>query len=443
MKFRLIISLLFIIQFCFAQNATFIKGYYVTTNNDSIQGYFDFEKLPYNTIFFSKENNAKNILQLDIKNLSKIIGDDGRKILVQPITSKGKDERIYITSIILGKINLFRGFSSNNEDIFFISCDDIPEIKRINKSDPLKFLNIYFKDCKNSEKITVFYETSSLQAAIRHFNKCYKPLEQNLEFKNNKNNNFAVSIGIGTNANIYFPSIKGWDGGNYKTQAAMNFGFIARFRLSNAISLSTGLSFYNKKFNSPKDSIEKIVYGPQPTQQVGYFYKAPISINYKTLEIPLEMTYRYYKLRKKNIPFLSFGFSIWFPSNVQKSNDFKEPYKIGNMPYSSTTFFFYPNLTSVLEKPNNSFTNFYSLFATLGTSKTFNKNAILELGLKYAYESERFNSVDIDVYTYFNYHLTPKLNDVNNNKLNLYNRMTTHRISVFLNYLFSFQKKNE
>ena len=64
MKFRLIISLLFIIQFCFAQNATFIKGYYVTTNNDSIQGYFDFEKLPYNTIFFSKENNAKNILQL-------------------------------------------------------------------------------------------------------------------------------------------------------------------------------------------------------------------------------------------------------------------------------------------------------------------------------------------------------------------------------------------
>ena len=143
----------------------------------------------------------------------------------------------------------------------------------------------------------------------------------------------------------------------------------------------------------------------------------------KVWEVPFEITYLHYQTEKPYKPFISFAYSLWQPSNFTRNNDYKGL------------------LMSPFGVKNGGFSNL-ALSATFGFRKSIKETASIEFGMRYAFERERVdNIVEIS-----EYNLTNNQNasgDLNKLYLNDYNLLQTHRISLFFNYLFVFQKKNK
>lgn len=354
-----------------AQKIELEKGYYINNKKETITGYFDLEYLKSNKIYFNKDNTPKSVSKLDISTISVIVLDRGLTIQPINITANKKEETIYIYTIIAGKINLFQGFSNENEEIFFINCDDIPNIKRINKTDPQTFLYTYFKSCNTTQRRDIWYNTSSLKSAITMFGECYKPDIQNLKLSTTYKT-AKLDIGIKPSLMLIKSKSTGWFEGEYKGFLSAGISLAVRINFSSFLSFNTGFTAFSKKL-TPIDTFKttyyNVNYTPYPVS--GY----PV-VKYHFFEMPFGLNYHFKSVLNGFKPVVGLGGSLIATPNRQLiSGDFQD--KTLRVEKEIKTLEF--RKTSVPK---------YSLYLSAAVNKKMNDKSYFEFGTKYSRDFE-------------------------------------------------------
>lgn len=201
----------YILQAGFAQDSKG-KGYYIDTKKNPIKGYFDLEFLNNNVVRFrGLENNSSSEL-LPIENVERIVlekeNGDSSVILTQKIYEKGKEAKIYLEYLQKGQINLLRGYAQSEEQSFFISTDELPELRKINRADPKLFLFTYFPNCEEAKRriSDVYYNRWSIEFALRQFALCtHKKMEDEYRVSTKVLRKKPISLGVSTAGGIFKP----------------------------------------------------------------------------------------------------------------------------------------------------------------------------------------------------------------------------------------------
>jgi hypothetical protein len=370
-----------------AQKVYLAKGYYLTKSRDSINGYFD---LNDNQVRFNKRASSAEMLVLMPSNVSKIYCQSGQQTIeVLPYTfiAQRDTEEIFIFSLIYGKINLYRGKSKNLDEHFFISCEDRPEIRRINKYDPKAFLFAYFDKCdKLGSQKEVVYTQPSLLAAIKSLKACKYAENEGVVKINKLDTKFSMGINVGLLADK--SSSTGWFEGNYKIAPIFSLGMSLKLNLGNRFSIGTGLNFSQRHWVSDgafiKESFERSKQDPTVIN-----FKDNVELKCKTIELPVEVSWRLYRSHRKYMPIISVGSSLFFYNNLRIIQDFTGNY-YQIYPYSQ-----FPPIQVRNPKSSSAFVkNDYQLspFISFSILKSMSKHSFLRLGIKSVWNSHAINS---------------------------------------------------
>lgn len=374
-------TFLFLLNTLNAQNMHLSKGYYISVNKDSVNGYF---YLNENDIKFNKENSTVSMQTLNPSNVQKIEYENGNsdvKILSYQLVNKKDTQNLFIRSIVDGRINLFRGFTNDVGEVFFISCQDNPVIRRINKTDPKAFLSVYFGECSkiNGE---IRYDFSSLLYAINKYEKC--KYGSNTLVVNTLKKQISLSVGVNLNGWSDDPEVTEWFGGKYKKTFIMGKGLTLNLNLGSRISFGTGISFYHKTL-ATSENITRITYVSSDSRiwpgEPAYTirFNSPIEMGYDVVSVPLEISYKFYRASKRFIPSFSIGSSLLFYTNMQLNKDFTKDYTYEKRTTSKPLGIEYVTSTGELTSDGKAQ---FAPYLTASTYCRINEHSYLQVGLK-------------------------------------------------------------
>jgi hypothetical protein len=390
-----------------AQKVDFQKGYYVDVNNQAHHVFFDLDFLRQNRLEIKQSITDKKSIPLSINDVEKIILENGDKdtaiILTQKLNFKGQIEKIYIEYLLKGKVNLFRGFSEKENEVYYISSNELPDIRRINKANPRAFLMVYFKNCKVAEsKIRqVYYDHTSLSQAIGKLSDCSDSIASPNQTKYKVRFNKSISLGITGTVGIIQPSIEtNYFGSPIKVNSfSSGFGLNIQFNISNRLSIVTGFSYLQNNIVA-KDSIGEQVKGDWGSN---FLYKTKYDMDYSYLELtPIEVKYRWQIENKSIIPVFSLGIIY----NKTISPVFKNSFDKTYSEYIQSPAFPFdwglrnppppPVVNELIGREGK-----IGMFFTIGVQKQFNKKLSLEVLGKYTYTGEHVDIKALGFTEYF------------------------------------------
>ena len=399
-----------------AQKIIYEQGYYVSKSKDTISGFFDIENLNYNRITFSSDKDMKASKKLYPTDVEMVKLSDNRTILPKILTFEGVEEPIFVMTILSGDVNLFKGISKKEGDVFYINAVDRPDLKRINKTDPKLFFQVYFNKCKNTKLYDVrYYDASSLKFAVINYSRdCYGSTASTTGTKLPLIR--AFNVGLTSSVNLFntkdaYSNLSD----EFENQVNVNYGLKMRFDVSNSVSIGVGLAFQNKTFASKKEYLSSF----WSYQGESYYAYTTYKASCTTLQIPIELTYRFYNVKSAYIPFIAVSYSICEPYNLRASQEASTIVNI-NGPGS----FVLNAQNTGLPQPRLQLNNgpepvsYYAASVKVGVIKSLSKNRLLEFGLVYSYDSEIFYLSGFGK-----------------------NNFVSNGVGIFFNYLFSFQKK--
>lgn len=409
-----------------AQKIEFNKGYYLNQNNEKIYGYFDLELFRENSIVMKNAMADVKSTKLDINTVQKIVLEKGEKdssvFITTFLTYKGTTEKIYLEHLIKGDVNLLRGFSKNEKELFFITSVLYPDLKRINKSDPQAFLFTYFSKCnKDNIKIkSVFYNQTSLTEAIERLASCsdYKRSEKIDFVQYDFFKKFSIGVkafGGTVNSQINSSYFKE----EFKTRSVSKGGGLSfQFNATNRIILSTGIEYFTNHLTAT-DSLTKELVGEWTAK---FRFKTLPEVSYSKINfVPIEIRYQFLGEKYKFQPNFSLGFNISKTSKLQYTGEFNKNYTVEYSPsYPSSWVTKVPN-TPQLEPIVGS--RGVGLFVSAGAKRQFNKHFALNLGFRYM-----FNQENIQTYTVTNF------DEIKTNFIN-----KVHYPSLYAQLIFSFK----
>lgn len=343
-----------------------------------------------------------DVRKLEINDFSRIVLENGTIILPQTIVTDNKEQKILISTIITGDVNLFRGYSDLVGECFFINCKDNLTIKRINPLNPQAFLYTYFKNCDESKRREISYNSESLQSAIAYFSQCNHYEISKIETPKTDYSLSRVSVGVRLAAGNSQPKITGWFGNEYSSSSNIGVGLAFRINFTQSFSTSIGLNYFSKQFDS-KDSIYNFNI---------VSIKALPKVGYSIFEMPLECNYRFSQLSSSLNPTITLGASMLYMTNLKVEGDFSKRNATPLYDLSASSF-------------NTSFINF-SFYIAGSISRILNEKSYIDIGLKYAQEKEDFTNAITKTTTYPSNQLTT---------------INSSRIELFLLYFYRLGKK--
>jgi opacity protein-like surface antigen len=388
-QFYLMLMLcLFNMTAIFAQKSDIKQGYYLDTTDKRVDGFFDFDKLEENIVFFSPTNSEKGMKRIAPFGISKIVTDDTISIFIQKIEQNNVNEYLFLEPLLTGSVNFYRGFSSKKEEVFFINTIDNPKIRRINHIDPKSFLKIYFNGCEQVKKqlSSVRYDRASLRSAIKQFEDCYvkNGVSYNVQtVKKLTNSYFEIGGQVGfsfsrSNANLEKQS-------NF---TGFPLGIQLRYNIRKNMFFTLGLR-YSQLSLSGFDNDSVIIRSPGRYAAYFYVYKTEPSIKNSIVEFPFEFGYKF-KPIKSFIPFLTFGANIskevssfktlfkpdyYYFRPLPGAEGLPESWYLEGLPAS-------PTFNPFDKNGERSYLNF-SLFGGIGLRKELNTKWSLEGSLRY------------------------------------------------------------
>ena len=382
-----------------AQNIQLTKGYYINLKGEKTEGFFDVERLRDNhvKIWASKTDSKGKIL--DIANVEKVVLErsetDTIVLLTQTVTFQEQPEKIYLEYLLRGDVNLLRGVSKMEKDIFFIYSTNLPKIRRINGVHPKTFLFAYFPKCeevKKAMKKEIMYDREELEQAIIQLSNCANPyLFENrrteaakIKSLKDASSGFKkyVSFGITTSAGFMKVSMDKLDGTTYRTKSlSPSIGINFQVHLTNRLSLSAGIS-YSVLALLPKDSVYALI---PVNPYTAYEFKAYPTLSYNKIDyIPFEIKYRFIRNNRKIEPIVSFGGMVNQTKRPVLKDDNIVPRRVyitSNLPpdwYSNTP----PALRNLANEVG------LGAFATVGAQMAISKSLIFSLGAKYTFSKD-------------------------------------------------------
>jgi hypothetical protein len=370
-----LILALFCVTFLHKLNAqnNLSEGYYVGFKKDTVRGFFNFDDLANNKASFFSNKTGSVSRTLTPNDVQKIETLD--KISISTFIYAYKDQRepLFIKKYAEGNITLYKGYSLNpdEEEVFFISSTKMPLIRKISAINPKIFLNTYFKGCELGSNFSVKYTDNSLLAAITEINKCAYPGKEVV--KNiGKVNKLNVSMGVKVGGFLNDSKLVGWLGGqpNLRQTVKPIVGLIVAFKISNSMSIYTGLNYFQREMVDPN---------PFKFDFARHCYKAPsLSLSANFLEIPFALHYELNKKNRSLIPKFHLGASLLVPTSHALNLKVTDCYSYSGYDYNTTE-----NYNSGRANP--------SFSVGLGVKKILKNKSILELNAKYALEADNIN----------------------------------------------------
>jgi hypothetical protein len=352
----------FFLKVLVAQN-NLSAGYYVGFKKDTVHGFFDLEDLAVNKVDFYPNKNTSAPKQLLPENVSQIETLDSVSVRSYIYSYKDQKQTLFITKFVSGNVSFYKGYSSNPDEteIFLISSNKLPLIRKISKNNPKEFLNTYFKGCELGANYTIKYAQNSLLAAITEISKCAYPTAK-IEQIARKHRPIRVELGAKAGLFVNKSEIINWLG-ERKSNASVKpmLGFILGLDLSNKVKFYTGINSFTRQFINT-----------DPAGRYCLFIRGcktiyPINMSTNFVEIPLAMHIEFNQNRPTYIPKLILGGSLLNPTNFQSNDDNKV--KSNETLYETGTI-------------NHSF------FIGGGVKRLLKNYSVIELQVKYSYEVE-------------------------------------------------------
>jgi hypothetical protein len=345
------------------------QGYYVGFKKDTVRGFFDFEDLAINKVDFYADKKTSVPKRLTPDNVAQIETLDSVSVFTHIYVYKDQKEPLFITKFASGNITLYKGFSSNpdEKEVFFINSIKIPLIRKISKNNPKEFLNTYFKGCELGANFSVNYAPNSLLAAIKQISKCAFP-EAKVEEVVRKRRKIEVELGVKAGLYTNKSAVIGWlDDRKGDANVKSLLGLVGGIRLMNHFFFYTGLNLFQRQLIN-NESYTQLFCNP-----VGCYIdvQTPFNLTTNFLEIPFSVHYEFNKNKPKFMPKIIVGGSILRPLNATL-----EVYGIATTPSLGSDKLY------TTGRANTSF------FIGGGVKHTLKNQSILELNLKYAYETE-------------------------------------------------------
>ena len=420
-----LIALLLVSSVGTAQNIQLTKGYYINLKGEKTAGFFDLEYLRDNQVkIWSSQTDSKG-KTLDIADVEKVVlereNNDSLVLLTQTVTFREQPEKIYLEYLLRGDVNLLRGVSKLEKDIFFIYSTDLPKVRRINGVHPKTFLFAYFPKCDEvKKKMTkeIPYERKDLEQAITQLANCGNPNQKSSELPKTKSVKDAtygfkryLSFGVTGTGGYAFPSMDKFEGTTFTGKTFLTgFGFNAQINLTNRLSYSVAMHSGFVEVTA-KDILTKSL---RPDGNTTFRFKGKPTIGYFRADIiPIEIKYRFIRSKQKLEPVMTFGAMLnrtVTPLYAYEETSYERVVDNSSLPSTNTV----PNTPSLRSLSGN---RGFGGFVTVGLQRQFNKNLALSLGMKYTFsndiivvppiyiderEKELFNSMHrIDVYAHF------------------------------------------
>lgn len=347
------------------------EGYYIGFKKDTVHGFFNFDNLANSKVLFYANKTTSVSQKLTPDNIQQIETRD--KIFIRTFIYAYKDQKepLFITKYADGNVSLYKGNSLNPDepDVFFISSIKMPLIRKISAINPKVFLNTYFKGCELGNNFSVKYSENSLLAAVEEISKCAFPSIDVVK-KTGKINRIQVEFGIKTALFLNRSKIKGWlDEQPLKTSINPLLGVILGFDVSNSFKIYTGLNYFKRDLIGV-DSIRIATF----TSFTGWVYRTdkPNEIVTDFLEIPIAMHYEFNKNNPAYIPKIIIGAAILTPLKTKHEEYFSA---IGK----------YVDASNGLYKSSRINPSF---FIGGGVKKILKNNSIIDLNLKYSFETD-------------------------------------------------------
>lgn len=378
-----------------AQKADLPKGFYINQKGEKIEGYFDLELFRENRIKIKESQDAPSSKNLAIEDIVKIVlikeEKDSSVILTQNLIYKEQKETIYIEYLLRGTINLLRGFSKNENEIFYISSKDLPQIRRINKANPKAYLFTYFQKCDDVKRSIkqVYYDKSSLEQTIIFFANCLNTSANKVERLKNVKYDFSrhLSFGLKVLGGYVKPQMVDYFGAEFKpSSVSTGMGVNLQLNITNRLSLAIEFNYDKNNFKA-SDSMRIWLPGRYDSR---FLFTNFLRVNYTKIEfIPLELKYSFPKELRGFQQVISVGFIMNKIINPQLSGKFGE-----YSDYVLNTAF--PPRFALDESPlppiqsdelvgkNTGF----GFFSTVAVQKHLNNHISLGLGAKYTISKE-------------------------------------------------------
>lgn len=354
-KVLLIVAFLVTILFnqaVFAQKSGAGQGYYVNSKGEKVQGVFDLEFINNNSVRFKDLKQDAVSRLLPINEVEKIVvfteNKDSSVILTQKLVFNGTEEKIYLQYLQKGEINLFRGYSKIENQVFYISTNDLPDLRKINRADPKQFFTVYFKGCEETKrKITeVLYERTSLELALRQYAECsHKSMAEQSKAKTQVLKKKPISVGFAVQGGLFKPDL---GAGYYKEapfkliSSSTGLNVNLQMEIFDGYTLSCG---YNYSFSKMVTTNSTVLY--PNIKKIGFN---------KSDFVPIELKYKYQKEPQK------IGYGVSFGFLASRISNFKIDGK---------------------DIPKTTITKGSGLLATVGINKQLSKLLTLECGVKY------------------------------------------------------------
>jgi hypothetical protein len=358
------------IKTLFSQN-NLSEGYYVGFKKDTVHGFFNLDDVANKKILFYTNKTASTSKKLTPDDVSQI--ETHNKVSIRTLIYTYRDQRepLFITKYADGNVKLYKATSLNPDepDVFFISSIKMPLIRKISAINPKTFLNTYFKGCELATNFSVKYDGNSLLAAVTEISKCAYP---NVEIEKNigKHTKIYLELGFKMAVCVNNSVLKGWaNDPKLKTNVNPLFGVIVGLDVSQSFKFYTGLNYFRRDLMG-KDSV-KVSYFTSFTGSISYT-NPPFKMSTNFLEIPIAMHYEFNKNNPTYIPKLILGAAILTPLKTKYERDFNYTGKFvdaSNGLYASSRI-------------NPSF------FIGGGVKKILKNNSIIDLNLKYSFETD-------------------------------------------------------
>jgi Outer membrane protein beta-barrel domain len=365
-----LILVIFSFTTAFAQ-VTLSEGYYVGFKKDTVRGFFNLDNLPAGSVLFYVNKRTSNSRKLTPNDVQQIELRDKPSIRTFFYTYKDQKESLFITKYADGNVSLYKGnsFNPDEPDVYFISSIKMPLIRKISKTHPQTFLNTYFKGCELPNNFTVQYTENSLLAAVNEISKCAFP---QVEAVQDAGKIFKIQVEMGLKTALFFnqSKVKGWlNDQPLKTNTSPLVGVILGFKASNSFTVYTGVNYFRRALITT-DSVR----GSYFTSFTGrvYYTEPPLVFTTNFLEIPIALHYEFVKRKPTYIPKIIVGASLLTPKNPKY-----QEYNRKTRQYADSSATLYES-----SRINPSF------FIGGGVKKVFKNKSILDLNLKYAFETD-------------------------------------------------------
>ncbi|MBL7815618.1 MAG: hypothetical protein JNL70_11425 [Saprospiraceae bacterium] len=406
-KIVAIFVLLNLINHLFAQTPNLQKGYYITQTNDSVMGYFNIEKIKSNRINFYRTSDKQDKEVLTPWQVKKIITQDSTTIYAQDVFTKDSTERIFLYSLILGEASLFVGrLSSSEREIFYLrSASHKNEIKRINEANPGALFAALYPKCAKDLSNSIRYNLDNLTKNVIQLNQCLNPRKEVL--KNKDLSKIFMSFGVRLATANNTPSIKlWWNTLTPHTYQNLGIGIDASLHFTKNLSLDFGLLVSRRKILVDSFGlITNLVYyrDQKPLYSYRLYYHSPIDARFMTWELPWHLNYHFNKVHQKWKPYISAGFSVLYSTNFKVRKDLGLPQKVeysSSTPSPSSLGLEFPSFKSMPLKVFGR--DHYSFSASVGTFYKITEHTYVNMGMKYAYDTQYFESTNGAIQTKVN-----------------------------------------